>query len=125
MPLSDHEQQRQQQILQEIERQFYEQDPDFARGVGSQTLQAHLIRNVRRGLGLFVLGFGVLLAFFFRPNLIVGVISFLLMLAGATIAYHNARRLSRGEGFSKDPRFSRLLSNFEGRFKDFRRRKES
>lgn len=121
MPLSDHEQ----QILDQIERQFYEQDPEFARGVTGKTLQAHLTRNLRRGLALFVLGFGVLVAFFFRPALLVGVTSFLMMLAGATIAYQNARRLSRGEGAPKDPRISKFFSNFEGRFKDFRRPKDS
>ncbi|MDQ4149461.1 MAG: DUF3040 domain-containing protein [Actinomycetota bacterium] len=89
MPLSD----REQQILREIENQLYEQDPDFARGVSSTTLQGHLLRNIRRGIAAFVTGFVVLVAFFFRPMLAIGVTAFLLMLAGAIYTYDNLRKI--------------------------------
>lgn len=89
MPLSD----REQQILQEIEDQLYEQDPEFARGVSSTTLQAHLLRNVRRGVAMFVAGFAVLVVFFFQTKLPIGVAAFLLMLAGAVYAYDNLRKI--------------------------------
>ncbi|MGQ0678073.1 MAG: DUF3040 domain-containing protein [Actinomycetota bacterium] len=89
MPLSD----REQQILQQIEDQLYEQDPDFVRGVSSTTLQVHLLRNVRRGIAAFVAGLGVLVVFFFRPALPIGVAAFLLMLAAATYTYDNLRKI--------------------------------
>ncbi len=89
MPLSD----REQQILQEIEDQLYEQDPEFARGVSSTTLQAHLLRNVRRGIATFVAGFVVLVVFFFQTMLVIGVAAFLLMLAGAVYTYDNLRKI--------------------------------
>lgn len=89
MPLSD----REQQILQEIEDQLYEQDPEFARGVSSTTLQVHLLRNVRRGIAAFLAGFGVLVVFFFQTELIIGIAAFLLMLAGAVYTYDNVRKI--------------------------------
>lgn len=89
MPLSD----REQQILQEIEDQLYEQDPDFVRGVSSTTLHVHLLRNVRRGIAAFVAGFAVLVFFFVQPRLYIGVIAFLLMLAAAVYIYDNLRKV--------------------------------
>lgn len=89
MPLSD----REQQILQEIEDQLYEQDPEFARGVSSTTLQVHLLRNVRRGIAAFVLGFAVLVVFFVKTELFIGITAFLLMLAGAVYTYDNLRKI--------------------------------
>ncbi|MEX2587288.1 MAG: DUF3040 domain-containing protein [Actinomycetota bacterium] len=89
MPLSD----REQQILQEIEDQLYEQDPEFARGVSSSTLPAVLRRNVRRGILAFVSGLAVLVGFFFYPRLPVGVIAFLVMVAAAYYTYDNLHKI--------------------------------
>jgi hypothetical protein len=89
MPLSD----REQQILREIEDQLYEQDPEFARGVSSTTLQVHLLRNIRRGIAAFFAGFVVLIVFFFKPELPIGVAAFLLMLAAAVYTYDNLRKI--------------------------------
>lgn len=89
MPLSD----REQQILQEIEDQLYEQDPDFARGVSSTTLPVVLRRNVRRGTVAFISGLAVLVGFFFYPRLPVGVIAFLLMVGAAYYTYDNLRKI--------------------------------
>ena len=88
MPLSEHEQ----KILEEIERQLYEQDPKFARNVASKARKGHTVRNLRRGIGLFVLGIVALFVFFARPLTFVGVAAFLLMLSGATLAYNGMKR---------------------------------
>ncbi len=82
MPLSEHEQ----KILEEIERQLYEQDPKFARNVASKARKGHSARNLRRGIGLFVLGVVALFVFFARPLTLVGVAS------GATLAYNGFKR---------------------------------
>jgi hypothetical protein len=89
MPLSD----REQQILQEIENQLYEQDPEFARGVSSTTLQVHLLRNIRRGILAFLVGIATLILFFFRPLLPIGVVAFLVMLVAAIYTYDNLRKM--------------------------------
>jgi hypothetical protein len=125
MPLSDYEQ----KILEEIEKQFYEQDPKFARGVATGTLHRNLRRNFRRGLALFVLGVFVLLAFFLEPNVLVGVAAFLIMLAGFTVAYQNLKKLGleRAESTAGNTRpvnpMSKLFGSLEQRMRDMRRRR--
>lgn len=88
MPLSDHEQ----KILQEIERQLYEQDPKFARTVASKSRKGPSTRNLRRGILLFAAGLVALFGYFITINVPLGVVSFLLMLGGATLAYNGVRR---------------------------------
>ncbi len=88
MPLSEHEQ----KILEEIERQLYEQDPKFARNVASRAAKGHSARNLRRGISLFLLGVVALFVFFADPLTLVGVAAFLLMLSGATLGYNGLKR---------------------------------
>jgi hypothetical protein len=127
MPLSEHEE----KILQEIERQFYRQDPKFARGVASGTIHTQVRRSLRKGVGLLVLGFVVMGAFFFRPAVLVGVAAFLLMLAGATVIWHNLRKLGLDRLEPGGPRssaanpFSKLFGDAQDRLRDIRRRKDS
>lgn len=123
MPLSD----REQQILQEIEDQLYEQDPDFVRGVSSTTLQVHLLRNVRRGIAAFTAGFVVLVVFFFRPALPIGIAAFLLMLAAATYTYDNLRKIG-SEQFRvlrEQAPFADLVSRVRSRIRDLGNRDSS
>lgn len=126
MPLSDHEQ----KILEEIERQFYEQDPKFARGVATGTLHRSLRRNFRRGVALFVVGVFFLFAFFVFRNVLVGVAAFLIMLAGFTIAFQNLKKIGleraeTGGGKVGPPRpFSKIFGSLEDRLKEMRRRRE-
>ena len=56
MPLSEDEQ----RILREIEQQFYDTDPDFARGVGTTSLYRHGFRRMKLAVLLFVAGLAVL-----------------------------------------------------------------
>lgn len=86
MPLSDKEQ----QILQEIEKQLVTEDPKFARGVAT-SLAGETSRKVKIGIVVFAVGFGGLIAFFFTQSVFIGAAAFLVMLAGATFSYHHAR----------------------------------
>jgi hypothetical protein len=127
MPLSDHEQ----KILEEIEKQFYEQDPKFARGVAAGTLHRSLRRNFRRGVALFVVGVFFLIGFFLLRNVVIGVAAFLIMLAGFTIAFQNLKKLGleraeTGGGKLGPARpFSKLFGSLEDRLKEMRRRRDS
>ncbi|CAN5877405.1 hypothetical protein BH23ACT12_BH23ACT12_11710 [soil metagenome] len=116
MPLSD----REQQILQEIEDQLYEQDPEFARGVSATTLQVHLLRNVRRGIAAFLAGFGVLVVFFIKTDLFIGVAAFLLMLAGAVYTYDNLRKIGSEQlrVLREQAPLSEFVTRFRGRMRD-------
>lgn len=118
MPLSDHEQ----RILEEIERQYYEQDPKGARELSSQTLEATLVRNFRRGILLFVAGLAVLVVFFFSTAPLVGVVAFLLMLVGATFAYQNVRKAALQRDPSGATPLSRLFGGVEQRLRNIRRK---
>ena len=90
VPLSEDEQ----RILHEIERSFYENDPEFARGVSTATLNRHAGRNTKWSVLGFVVGLLLLLTqlgtFWFAA------VGFLLMLASAFVFVSNIRRLSRG-----------------------------
>ena len=90
MPLSEDEQ----RILHEIEQQFYESDPAFARGVGKTTLYRHAGRNLKWcGLGFFA-GF-VLLVGSFATSLFLGFVGFAIMLACAFIFERNLRKMGK------------------------------
>lgn len=124
MPLSD----REQQILREIEDQLYEQDPDFARGVSSTTLQTHLLRNIKRGFGAFVAGLVVLMVFFFQPLIPIGVVAFLLMVAAAVYTYENLRKLgSESLRLLREQRtpFAELITRLRTRIKELGKREGS
>lgn len=114
MPLSDKEQ----QILEEIERNLYEQDPAFARRT-RLTLETHAVRNTWLGAGVFLLGFFVLVAFFVTELVPVGAVAFLTMLAGALITYKSLRRLG-AEQLKSMKQSGGLQRLFEG----FRRKRD-
>ena len=90
MPLSEDEQ----RILHEIEQQFYESDPAFAREVGKTTLYRHAGRNLKWATLGFVCGF-VLLLVAFASSLILGFVGFLVMLGSAVVFERNLRKMGR------------------------------
>ena len=90
VPLSEDEQ----RILHEIERQFYEQDPDFAREVGSTSLYKHAGRNLKWSTVGFLGGL-VLMWASFASSLWLGFAGFVVMLACAIIFERNLRKMGR------------------------------
>lgn len=116
MPLSE----REQQILQEIEDQLYEQDPEFARGVSATTLQKHLVRNIRRGIAGFVAGFVLLVVYLVQTMLPIGIAAFLVMLGAAVFTYDNVRKASTQQirDLSAESSMSGFLGRVRGRMRD-------
>ena len=90
VPLSEDEQ----RILHEIERQFYEQDPAFARQVGSTTVYSHAGRNLKWAAAGFVTGL-VLMITLFVSSLALGFIGFAVMFVSAVIFERNLRRMGK------------------------------
>jgi hypothetical protein len=123
MPLSD----REQQILQDIERHLYEQDPKFAHGVAAKTLKSTSARNFRRGILLFLAGLAALVGFFATTRVWMGVVAFLLMLGGATMAYHHGRKLGAEplRALRSGTSLTKLFGNLEGRMRNLRRKDDS
>lgn len=92
MPLSEDEQ----RILQEIEQQFYETDPAFAREVGSTTLYRHAFRNLKWATLGFLAGVVLLIWTLITTSFVVSFLcGFLVMLASALWFERNARKLGR------------------------------
>lgn len=98
MPLSD----REQQILQEIERNLLADDPSQ---VGSNPQRKMGIGRAKGGVLVFVLGLAALIGFFFTGALVVGIVAFGAMVGGLVLiaggvrdaAIRNFRDLSSGD----------------------------
>ena len=90
MPLSEDEQ----RILHEIEQQFYESDPAFARGVGKTTLYRHAGRNLKWAAAGFIAGFALLIGAF-ATSLFLGFVGFAVMLASAFFFERNLRKMGK------------------------------
>ena len=92
MPLSEDEQ----RILREIEQQFYDTDPAFARGVGTTSLYRHGLRRMKLAVLLFVVGLGVVVYALVLGNFVA---AFLLgavpMFAAMLVFEANLRTLGR------------------------------
>ena len=87
MSLNEHEQ----KILEEIERQFYEEDPKLAETVANTTLESVQRRWHRLALGGFLIGLVVMLAFF-TASTALAIAGFLVMLVSAGWMTTNLRR---------------------------------
>ena len=90
MPLSEDEQ----RILQEIERNFYDSDPAFAREVSTTTLYRHAGRNLKWAGAGFVAGL-VILILGFTQSVLLGFVGFLVMVGCAFLFYLNAAKMGR------------------------------
>ena len=90
MPLSEDEE----RILKDIEREFYENDPAFAKGVGETTLYRHAWRNIKLSLVGFVVGLAVLVLAL-SVSYLFAFGGFLIMLGCALVIERNARKMGR------------------------------
>lgn len=92
MPLSEDEQ----RILQEIEQQFYANDPDLAGEIGNHSLYAHCIRQMKQAGVVFGVGVVVLVvALATATNFLVAFAGFVVMLGAALWFERSLRKLGR------------------------------
>ncbi len=110
MPLNE----REQQILEEIERQFYEEDPKLAETVAKTTLESVQRRSQRLAVIGFVVGL-VMLAFFTASTALAAA-GFIVMLISAGWMTTNLRR-RQGKGTT-----SRALDSWADRLRQSWRR---
>jgi hypothetical protein len=118
MPLSEDEQ----RILDQIEAQFYANDPQLAQQVSETTLYRHASRNIKWAALGFVLGFVVLLTSF-ASNLILGFVGFLAMLVCAFVIVNNVRKMGKAglESITASVKGKRLKSLFGDAGKNIRK----
>ncbi|GAC1532892.1 MAG: hypothetical protein NVS3B12_11530 [Acidimicrobiales bacterium] len=90
MPLSPEEQ----KILSDIEKSFYEHDPQFSKKVSESTIYRVAGRNLKWLAVGFVAAF-VFMIWSFTTNLFLGLIGFLAMLACAFFFERNLRKMGR------------------------------
>jgi hypothetical protein len=94
MPLSD----REQQILSDIEARLREEDPKFAKTVGTTTVSSQARRSLKLALAGIIVGFVMIL--FFVLSIWYGVAGFALMLASAVYGGNMLKRLGQGQSTS-------------------------
>jgi hypothetical protein len=113
VPLSE----REQRILEEIEKGLSREDPAFARAVRRAAPRSTERRRLKLGLATFAAGFAALFAFFGSGLVIWGVASFAAMVAGLTIAAGAGRSLIADARAGARDRVGRTLSGLEERLK--------
>ena len=89
MPLSD----REQRILEEIEKNLYKEDPSFAQGVRRRTPRLDQGKGIKVGVLVFIAGFALLIAFFVSSSLWVGLLAFGAMVGGIVLVAGSIRSL--------------------------------
>ena len=97
MPLSEHEQ----RMLDQIESALYAEDPKFASSVRGGSLRAPSARRRLKGAGLVLAGLVMLIAgvaFSSQSQLvlIISVVGFVVMFAGAVVAVTSPRAADNG-----------------------------
>lgn len=90
MPLSDEEQ----RILEEIERQFRRSDPRLVKNAEQTSAYRHSAKQIKIGAAGFLLGLAVMV-FGFSTSLLIGLLGFAVMLAGALWVERGFRGLGR------------------------------
>jgi hypothetical protein len=117
VPLSE----REKKILDEIERNLYQEDPSFARGVRRRFPRLDEGRRLKLGALTFLCGLVLLLGFFItRGALIVGVAAFGAMVGGIVLVAGSIRALtesSRRGDKAKRERLNSVLGQWEQRIR--------
>jgi hypothetical protein len=112
VPLSE----REQRILEEIEKNLHEEDPAFARTVREQAPRMDEIRRIKLGVAIFAAGFVSLISFFFSGLILVGVLAFGLMVGGIVL-FAGAVRVLATERRSASVRRQRMANRI-GRWEE-------
>lgn len=115
-PLSD----REQEVLEEIERRLHEEDPRLARAAAGTTLYTYTARRLRLGAIAFLAGFVMLMLF--PISIWVAVTGFGVMLASGLLVYQQLKRLGQEQlrelrrrgRFSATGMLARMAQRFRG-----------
>lgn len=105
---------REQRILEEIERNLAAEDPDFVKRAGDASPPKDAVRFLRLGIVGLIVGFALLLGY--TTHLAFGLLGFLVMLGGAVGVGTSLRRLSAA-GRTPGAAFRRVLKRAEGKMR--------
>jgi hypothetical protein len=121
VPLSD----REQRILEEIEKNLYDEDPRFARRSRRATPRFDRSKRARVGAIIFVFGLATLIAFFATQQILVGVLAFGGMVAGIVLVLGASSALvnsGREGGRDASAKLKGSFKNFEQRIRNRNKR---
>ncbi len=90
MPLSEHEQ----RILHELEQSLYQEDPDFAERVRSETVYRHAGRYCLWSALIFAVAF-VFMVLTFSRSVFLGFVGVVVMFLSGVVFANNARRMGK------------------------------
>jgi hypothetical protein len=90
VPLSEHEQ----RILHQLEQSLYQEDPDFAERVRSETVYRHAGRYCLWSALVFVVALVFMLATF-SSNVALGFVGVVAMFLSGVVFANNARRMGK------------------------------
>jgi hypothetical protein len=90
LPLSEHEQ----RILHELEQSLYQEDPDFAERVRSETVYRHAGRYCIWSALVFVAAL-VFMLFTFSRSVVLGFGGVVMMFLSGVVFANNARRMGK------------------------------
>jgi predicted histidine transporter YuiF (NhaC family) len=90
VPLSEHEQ----RILHELEQSLYQEDPDFAERVRSETVYRHAGRHCVWSALVFVAALAFMLATF-SSSVALGFVGVVVMFLSGVVFANNARRMGK------------------------------
>jgi Protein of unknown function (DUF3040) len=85
VPLSEHEQ----RLLEQIERALVDDDPKFASTVRTGDRRQKARRKLQAGIALVVVGLAALIGGAVLPQVLLGVLGFLVMFGGAVLGILN------------------------------------
>jgi hypothetical protein len=115
MPLSD----REQQILSDIEARLREDDPKFAKTVGTTTVSSRARNRIKLSVFGFTLGFIMLLAVIPTQSIPLGVLAFAVMLGSVVVGGDQLKRLGSDQhgdlGGQLRGGFNRYMGDKRGR----------
>lgn len=94
MPLSD----REQRILQDIEARLRQEDPKFARQVGTITVTSQIRWRIKLAVAGFVLGLLLLLSIVPFQSILPGIAGFVVMLGSVVLGGNQLKRLGQDQG---------------------------
>ena len=118
MPLSD----REQRILEEIEKNLYQEDPSFARDVRRRSPRMDEVRRAKLGVFIFLCGFALLIGFFVSRSVLVGVGAFGAMVGGIVLVAGAIKGLASGRGMPSGIHRDRLTTMIHAWEQRLRRR---
>jgi hypothetical protein len=90
LPLSEHEQ----RILHELEQSLYQEDPDFAERVRSETVYRHAGRYCVWSALVFVAAL-VFMVLTFSTSVVLGFLGVVVMFLSGVVFANNARRMGK------------------------------